>query len=166
MAATQTRDSPRPGGRCLSANADYPLQVAELEPLETQPLAGRTSGEPADTLADADVPVADVLDVHQSRDTVRVARSGDLDGLDRQAASGRSDGDGCALSGCALALLPADGCDVSVEADHLALQLGDLDCLDAQALASGSRCRGPAHVLHVGGDLEVSQGVRVVRLCW
>jgi len=50
-----------------------PLQVAELEPLQAQALTGRTHGEPTDALADADTSVADVLDVHQSADGIRVA---------------------------------------------------------------------------------------------
>ena len=139
--ATQTRDfSP------VWVDADYqlmptnPLQVAELEPLQTQTLACRPSGEPTDALADADASVADVLDVYRCTDCVRVARPRDLDGFDRETSSGRADGNRRAFAGRALSLLPADGCDVRVEADHFALLLRDLDGLDAQALAPRSRC--------------------------
>lgn len=133
--ATQTRKlsfrwPPRNGGR--------PLQVAELEPLQTQALACCADGEPAGALADARAAITDALDVHPGADAVRVAGSPDLDGLDGEAATGGSDRDRGAASAGALSTLPADRRHVSLEADHLALQLGDLDRLEAQTLAGGS----------------------------
>ncbi len=139
-------------------------QVAELEPLKAQATAGCAGDEAANALADAGHAIADALDVRQDSDAVRVAGSGDLDGFDGEGASRRSDGDRRTSSACALAVLPADRCHVGVEADHLALELSDLDRLDAQTLPACSRCRCPADVLHVRDDLEVPSGIRVVRL--
>lgn len=132
--------------------------VHELEPLQPEALAGCSGDESTDAGTDAGHAVADVLDVHQGADAVAVAGSCDLDSFDRQGAPRRSDRDRRASAARALARLPADRRHMGIEADHLVAQLRDPDRLDAQALASSSRLRRPAHVLNVRGDLEVLLG--------
>lgn len=141
-------------------------QVAELEPLQTQALARGADGEAADTLADAHALVADVLDVDARRDAVAVVGAPHLDGLDGQCATGRSDRDRRSLAARALPALPADRRHVRLQADHLVLQLDDLDRLDAQTLALGARLRRPSDVLDVRRHPEVRPGAGVVGLGW
>lgn len=135
-------DSSRLGGRRVttSTGEQASSQVAQLEPFQTQALAGGSDGEPADTLADAGESIADVLDVRQGRNAVGVVGPRDFDGFDREASPGRPHGDCRVLAARALSRLPADRRHMSTEADHLALQLGDPDRLDAKALTSSSRC--------------------------
>lgn len=140
-------------------------QVAELEPLQSQPLTSGAYGEAADALADAHASITDVLDVNPGGHRIGVAGSPDLDGFDRQAAAGGAYGDRRALAAGALTVLPTDGRDVCPEADHLALELSDLDCLEAQPLSLGAGVRRPADALHMRADLEVRPGARIVRLC-
>lgn len=159
------RYSPPLGGRRVTTSScELSSQVAELEPLQAQALASGADGESTDALADAHALVADVLDVYPCRHRVGVAGSPDLDGFDRQASAGRADGDRGTSTAGALTALPADCSHVRLEADHLALQLGDLDGLEAKPLARGSRRRRPSDALDVRDDLEVPCGIRVVRL--
>lgn len=106
-------------------------QVAELEPLQSQPLTSCADGEAADTLADAHASITDVLDVNPGGHRMGVAGTPDLDRLDGKTASGSADGDRRSSAVGALTVLPADGRDVCLEADHLALKLSDLDRFEA-----------------------------------
>jgi len=139
-------------------------QVAELEPLHAQTATGCADSEAADALADADPLVADALDVCRGGDGVRVAGAPDLDGLDGEPAAGRADGDRGTSTLRALVSLPADGGDVCLETDHLALQLGDLDCLETKSLALRTGARRPADALYMRGDAEVRPRAGIVRL--